>query len=513
MNLEHEIQQRTKELSCLNAVIDIVSQALDQDGDPILNDALDKALVVMDVEAGAVHLLDEKAGRLVIMAHRGLPAECVRKAASLNVGEGMVGRVVRSGEPIVINDATNDPETSNMIRAGFRTLACVPLKSKKGVLGTLTLTSRLADKLGDEAICLLLVIGDATGIAIENARVTKRLREANTGLNRLVEQAITGGFDIRFENPHLVKCWVETNCHYTDCPCYGSEDLRCWQIAGTFCGGEVQGQFAQKLESCTECQVYQKGCWRDELTMIGESFNNMMFLLRHEVQQREKVREQLLGEVISAQEEERKRVSRELHDEASQALAALAISLEEIEDTLPTRYSDTKKRLGTLKEQAIRILEDVRSLALSLRPSALDDLGLSMAIDWYAKSYLAKHGLDVKVEIIEPGRKLPSSTETMLFRIVQEALTNVVKHAAASEVRVRLELDNSMVILQVEDNGKGFDVEAALRGRKDRQNLGLRAMVERATLLGGALTIKSQPGQGTCLRVEASFREEGARNE
>jgi signal transduction histidine kinase len=160
-----------------------------------------------------------------------------------------------------------------------------------------------------------------------------------------------------------------------------------------------------------------------------------------------------------------------------------------------------------LKEQAIQTLGGIRNLALELRPSALDDLGLSMAIDWYAKDYLAKRGLDVNVEVIGPKTKLPSYTETILFRIIQEALTNVVKHAEASQVRVQLQISDSAAVVQVEDNGKGFDAEAALNGEGMRQNLGIHGMVERATLLGGTFTIRSQPGQGTYLRVEVPLTE------
>ncbi len=248
---------------------------------------------------------------------------------------------------------------------------------------------------------------------------------------------------------------------------------------------------------------------KDEIGSLGTAFNEMS----RELKRKEEIRTQLLAKVIGAQEEERRRISRELHDEASQCLAALVINLEAVEDTLPVRYRNTRQKLGILKEQAIHILEEIHSLALRLRPSALDDLGLPKAIDWYAKDYLAKHDLDVKVEVIGPKTKLPSYTETMLFRIVQEALTNVVKHAEADEVRVRLELGDSMVSVQVEDNGKGFDTEAALRGKGNRGNLGLHAMAERATLLEGAFTIRSQPGQGTCLRVEVPLMEGNIRNE
>ncbi len=405
VDLEDKIQRRTEELSALNAVVTTISQSLNLD--KILNDALSKILAVMEIEAGVAHLLDERADQLIIMVHRGLSPEYAQEIKRLKPGEGIAGRVVQSGEPIVVNDVMDSPETIAMVgeRGKFRAYISVPMRSKNKVVGALSLASYLPNKFEPETVRLLVAMGDAIGIGVENASAAKRLEEAN------------------------------------------------------------------------------------------------------------KISEQLLEKLISAQEEERRRIARELHDEASQSLAALAINLEAIADTLPARYRETRQKLDTLKEQAIQTLGGIRNLALELRPSALDDLGLSMAIDWYAKDYLAKRGLDVKIEVTNPKTKLPSYTETMLFRIIQEALTNVVKHAEASEVRVQLQLSDSVATVQVEDNGKGFDVEAALSGEGVRRNLGLHGMAERATLLGGTFSVRSQPGQGTCLRVEVPLMEEDITNE
>ena len=400
IDLENKIQQRIKELSALNAVVTTVSQSLNLD--KILNDALLKILAVMEVEAGVVHLVDEKTDQLIIMVQRGLLPEYVREIMKLKPGAGIAGRVVQSGEPIVVNDAMDNPKSTTMVgkRGGFRAYISLPVKSKNKVLGTLSLASYTPNKFGLEPVRLLSAMGDAIGIGVENARAAKKLEEAN------------------------------------------------------------------------------------------------------------KIREQLLKKLISAQEEERRRIARELHDEASQSLAALALNLGAIADTLPVSYHDTRQKLDILKEQAIQTLGGIRNLALELRPIALDELGLPMAIDWYVKDYLVKRGLDVKIEVINPKTKLPSYTETMLFRIIQEALTNIVKHAEATQVRVQLQLSDSMAIVQVEDNGKGFDVEAALSEEGVRRNLGLHGMAERATLLGGTFTIKSQPGQGTCVHVEVPLVEE-----
>ncbi|MEE9399145.1 MAG: GAF domain-containing protein, partial [Dehalococcoidales bacterium] len=394
VDLEDKIQQRTKELSALNAVITTVSQSLHLDS--ILNVTLTKILAVMDIEAGMVHLLDEKSDRLTIMGYHGLSPEYIKGVTRLEMGEGIVGRVVQSGEPIIVNGGVGDLKTAPMVgeKGEFQACISLPVKSKNKVLGALSLASYLPDKFEPETVRLLRAMGDAIGIAVENA------------------------------------------------------------IA------------AQSLEAVN------------------------------------KLREQLLEKLLSAQEEERRRIARELHDEASQSLAAVVLRLEDVASTLPSKYRDIRQKLNILKEQAIQTLEGIRNLALELRPSALDDLGLSKAIDWYARDFLAKRGLDAKIEVIGPKTKLPSNIETVLFRIIQEALTNVVKHAEASQVTVRLQLSNSTATVQVEDNGKGFDVKAALSGEGGQQSLGLHGMLERATLLGGTFNIRSEPGQGTCLSVE-----------
>ena len=151
-----------------------------------------------------------------------------------------------------------------------------------------------------------------------------------------------------------------------------------------------------------------------------------------------RLREQLLQKLISAQEEERRRIARELHDEATQSLAALAVSLEDLAATLPEGRKVVRQRLLVLKEQVVATFSDIRDLALELRPSALDDIGLSAAIDWCARSYLERRGLGVDVKTIGKPINLPAYTETMLFRIAQEALVNIIRHADATRVRIDL---------------------------------------------------------------------------
>ncbi len=392
--LEQKVEQRTNQMSALNAVITIINQSLDLGW--ILDATLTKILSVSDIDAGAIHLLDRQSDRLAIVVHRGLSPECAQKIAKLELRDGIWGQVVQSGQPVVVNDKVDVFKATGMEgeEGEFHASIILPVKSQNKVQGTLALASYLPGKFQPELVRLLQSMSDVVGIGVANAIAAQNLKEVN------------------------------------------------------------------------------------------------------------KLRERLLEKLISAQEEERRRIARELHDEVSQSLAALVLHLEDIADNLPVRYHAAKQRLDVLKKQLVQTLDSIRGLALELRPSILDHLGLPEAIEWYVKDYLGKRGIDAKIDIAGPKIKLPSYTETMLFRIIQEALTNVVKHAQASQVATRLQLSDSRVNVRIEDNGKGFDVDAALSGVAGQKNLGLHGMIERATLLGGTLNIRSEPGKGTCLSIE-----------
>lgn len=211
----------------------------------------------------------------------------------------------------------------------------------------------------------------------------------------------------------------------------------------------------------------------------------------------------LTAQVITAQEEERKRIARELHDEAGQALTTLIIGLDRGVQSMPGEHlARPRETVARLRDVAVQTLEEIRNLALDLRPSVLDDLGLVAALRWYARTCQARSGHDVELvaDGLADGERLPTEVETTVFRIVQEGLTNVLKHARAQHAWVSLRRDAAGLAVEVEDDGVGvprFDAE--LSGRSDR--LGLFGMVERARLLGGDMEIGRRPGGGTRLRL------------
>lgn len=221
-----------------------------------------------------------------------------------------------------------------------------------------------------------------------------------------------------------------------------------------------------------------------------------------EEHRKEELRGHLLQKVISAQEEERKRIARELHDEAGQALTALSISLETAEHSLPADPEAAKKIIGEMKSLTFHTLEDIHRIMIDLRPTLLDDLGLVPALRWYTQNYLEKIGIKANFETSGLAKRLSPQIETVVFRVIQEAITNIAKHSEARTATIRLEAVDSTLKASIEDDGKGFDVHGTLNSEDEWQGLGLHGMSERVSLLGGSFTIDSQPGQGTRLWLE-----------
>jgi signal transduction histidine kinase len=215
-----------------------------------------------------------------------------------------------------------------------------------------------------------------------------------------------------------------------------------------------------------------------------------------ELKVREEARGQLLRKVITAQEDERKRIARELHDETTQSLAVLAMGLDAAQDAL---RGGLAPRLDEVKAVAVKTLEDVHRIILDLRPSVLDDLGLLSAVQWYGDRALASRGISVRCEFGELKR-LPPEMETALFRMCQEAMSNVARHAQATAVLVQVGVEGGELVIEIEDDGKGFDPGAAGR-REGRPSWGLMGIRERAEILGGTAKIESAPGQGTHVEV------------
>ncbi|MFZ5639953.1 MAG: sensor histidine kinase, partial [Bacillota bacterium] len=207
-------------------------------------------------------------------------------------------------------------------------------------------------------------------------------------------------------------------------------------------------------------------------------------------------RQQLGLQVIKAQEEERKRVAREIHDGPAQSMANVVLRMEFCEKLLDVDPEKARQELKELKEVVRGNLQDVRKIIFDLRPMALDDLGLVPALKRFLEDYRDKWGLEVEPVFRGTEKRLAPALEIALFRLVQEALNNVRKHAHARKVVVTLGLEPKMITAGVKDDGQGFDLKQALAVRSG-DSFGLISMKERVELLGGRMEIKTEPGRGT----------------
>jgi signal transduction histidine kinase len=238
----------------------------------------------------------------------------------------------------------------------------------------------------------------------------------------------------------------------------------------------------------------------DEIGTLTDAFNAMSASLAGAEQERagrEQLRAQYVSGVIAAQEEERKRIARELHDSTSQSLTSLLIGLRALADRAGT--PEVQRQVEDLRGVVGHTLEDLHALARQLRPSVLDDLGLAEAITRYVADCRARSGIEIDVALTGlEGRRLPPEVETALYRVVQEALTNVIRHARARTASVCVERRPRSVRAIIEDDGCGFDPASIPADG----HLGVHGIRERAELLGGALIIESERGSGTSLFVE-----------
>ena len=225
---------------------------------------------------------------------------------------------------------------------------------------------------------------------------------------------------------------------------------------------------------------------------------------------------QRASQILNAQEEERKRIARELHDETSQVLTSLLISLAVLEESIAT--VEARERIADTRTLAHQTLRAIRNLSIDLRPSALDDLGLLPALRWYIKEYQQKCSIEVDFYALGFKERLPAEVETALYRIVQESLTNTARHANAHKVSITLREEGTTVYATIVDDGRGFDMGALHktpnpdRGAGLEPGLGLVGMQERAVLLDGELTIDAGLGHGTSVAVRIPLHSSSSSN-
>ncbi|MBI4523307.1 MAG: PAS domain S-box protein [Deltaproteobacteria bacterium] len=458
-------------------------------------------------------------------------------------GPGRSWVVFETKEPLVAHNAQADPREghSDFLRKhGLVSYVGVPLIAKGEVIGVFTLYTKEDRAFTKEEVEFLTTVAEQAAVAIQNAklyeegkktreqlqediaerkRVEVALYESEQKYRSIFENAVEGIFQITPEgrflaaNPALVRMLSYESPEQllvtmTDIP------------NQLYVEPKRQQEFHQLMEKFGlvlefEAEVYRKDRTKIWLSVNARAVRNKSGgILYYEgtaenISDRKWARETLRSyaqrlktlsrRLIETQENERRHIARELHDELGQALTALKINLEVLKGLVgPTlRKSHIENSIGI----AERLLQQVRNLSLDLRPSMLDDLGLVSALRWYLDQQVQRAGFSSHL-IAEPKEmRLSPDVETACFRIAQEALTNVARHAHASQVNMELHQSETTLRMIIRDNGVGFDIPA-MRARAARGgSFGLLSMEERALLLGGQIEIESTPPGGTEIRV------------
>ena len=236
---------------------------------------------------------------------------------------------------------------------------------------------------------------------------------------------------------------------------------------------------------------------------LRQSEHGQKLLLKDSRQMQQQLRH-LSHQILSAQEEERKDISRELHDEITQTLAGINVHLATFKVEAALKRTGLNKKIATtqrLVEKSIRI---VHQFARDLRPAALDDLGLIPALKAYMDDFTARTGVLTRLDVSAEVERLPGDRRTVLYRVTQAALTNVARHAQASLASVHIHKFSGGVRLKIADNGKSFQVERVLQSKKNKR-LGILGMRERVEMVGGRFSVQSAPGSGTTIQAQIPF--------
>jgi PAS domain S-box-containing protein len=520
-------RERRIQLVVLNEISSVLSESLQLS--QLLGSSIDSLISMIRVDAALVFLMDGEAGELAIAAHRGVSDEFAQSISRVKLGEGFNGKVAQSGEPLFVEDVSQDPSATKMavVKEGIRSQLIVPLKSKGKVVGTLCVAARGRGRFRRDEVELLTAIGNQIGVAVENARLYEQEREATRQL-RVSEER----YRELFENANDA-IWVHDLEGNITAANEASERLTGYTLEELRRTNKLNVSKFQSEESLNlakeirrkllanepVAQPYEQHIIRKDNTdvvlmmttnLVTEAGKPVAFQhIARDVTEERRMRENqrfYLQQITRAQEEERERIARELHDDTIQYLVVLARQLDDLANSSKSMSKEDKASLENLRQQTNSIMEGVRRLSHDLRPATLDRLGLVAALEWLASSIEKLSGIDVKVEKSGAERRLPGEVELVMFRIAQEALSNVRRHSRANNAEVMVEFDDKKVRMTIRDNGKGFALPEKVDDLLKKGKLGLAGMQERIQLLNGSLKIESQPGKGTTVVIEAPIQ-------
>jgi PAS domain S-box-containing protein len=509
-----------KRLGMLNAISAALYSSLELPG--VFDKAVRMVAELMSADIVLLFTTNESAQVLELAAYQGISSDLVPEIKPLKTGEGLYGQLVESGKALIIEDNTGiPPEFSGiLLRMNIRTQMAVPLVFQERVRGVICIGVRPPKQLNSYDRDLMVSVGREIAVAIENARlygvqrqVTEQLKLSEGKYHRLFDLASDAIFvtdlsgkliEVNRASAELMGDTVE-DVIGTDIRRYLSpEELETARRVrrALLLGQPFPQPYEQKLIRNDKTEVIlmlssnlvRQG---DEPPIFEHVARNvtrerrMQDNLRHYVQQ-----------ITRIQEEERNRIARDLHDETAQALYALTRQIDNFIRSSPNLPAETSAFLKGLVEQTKTISQEVRRFSQDLRPPLLDDLGLLSTIRWLTGDMEHRTHITVKLTVSGAERRLAPHVELAIFRIIQEALRNVEKHASATRVDVSIEFAEGEISISIADNGKGFKLAGDVGDLPRDGRLGLMGMKERVNLLGGELTITAEPSQGTHVLIQ-----------
>ncbi|MDD4859303.1 MAG: PAS domain S-box protein [Dehalococcoidales bacterium] len=511
---QHRLNLHIRRLGMLHTITSTLSQFLEWGRAMDIDTAIRKVSETMDVQAIWLYLLDKDKDELRLAVCRGLPEAALK--STIKPGEGPDGRVALSLKPVVIGSPSTEESTAVELSGyqGIQGMVIIPLIFKSNVIGTLGFGSKVPYLFQQDEVDFLTAVGDRLCMAIENARLYDK-EHANAEALRASEKNYRDIFEdasdaiwvhdlsgkITAANNAMAKLTGYTTAELVDAYVHSlftengmakiEEEIHQKVFRGETVNNHEQ-ELVRKDGSTVVVQIGTRLIYRGGKPW---AFHHMA----RDITEEKAVQDNLkmyVRKVNEAQEAERKRIARELHDETAQALVVISRNLDDLAS------GNSKLSIEDIRQQIKVLLEGVRRFSQQLRPSILDDLGMVPAMKWLAADLTKNYGIDATAEVIGNQRHLSPEIELILFRVAQEALTNVRRHANAHMAFLVVEFTDSGVKLTVQDDGKGFDIPTRAGDLARIGKLGLAGMYERTRLLGGSLTINSVRGRGTRVTVE-----------
>jgi PAS domain S-box-containing protein len=512
-------REQERQLLVINAFSAMLSQPLELE--QVMKSTVGMVMDLMEVEVVMVFALYDKAESLRLLAYKGIGDSFAKHLDGMKLCENPCGRMIKTGEPFILSDIAKGSILHNLSVSGksLKTELSVPLLAHGEVMGTLCVAASSGRHLKEPDIELLLALGKLIGIAIYNHYLYCERKTATEKLE-LSEKK----YRQLFENAHAA-IWVQDLAGKVIEANQAAAELFGYKLPGLI-GADSRELFSREdlavsaavqknlLSKRRKQQPFRQEIIRRDgtkayamltanLVSNNEHPSGIQFIGRDitkEVRMQENERF-YLQQITRAHEEERQRISRDLHDSTAQNLIGILRLLEkfceEDRQLSPHRLEVLWSLHGQLKE----VEQEIRQLSRDLRPSVIDDLGLLPAVEWLIEQLRKEHGIEANLTVLGKERRFSPENEVVLFRIVQEALRNIARHAEATKSQITIAFRSNETGLTIVDNGKGFELPTSLGELSRFGKLGIDGMQARVRLIGGTFSIYPEPGKGTTITV------------